>query len=213
MASETTDSSVGLRRRNSTDWSTAACWWRRPESHRRGRAYEARLGARTLSANRSCRREDSNLHYVVSQTTDSAVGLRRHLRAGAGGDAGTRTQLSTSAADLQSAPVTLPSTAPWGDRWDSHPFGRGSRPRSSTASDSITVSVRPEGLAPSSLGYRPSALLFELREVSLELHPDVSSTWLDLHQRSLGSEPSALAAGLHVERTGPDRGPGEARRQ
>jgi hypothetical protein len=25
------------------------------------------------------------------------------------------------------------------------------------------------------------------------------STWLDLHQRSLGSEPSALAAGLHVE--------------
>jgi len=33
--------------------------------------------------------------------------------AAGGGDAGTRTQLSTSAADLQSAPVTLPSTAPW----------------------------------------------------------------------------------------------------
>lgn len=28
----------------------------------------------------------------------------------------------------------------WGDRWDLHPFRRGSRPRSSTASDSTTIS-------------------------------------------------------------------------
>ncbi len=46
---------------------------------------------------------------------------------------------------------------PGSDRRDSHPLGRGSRPRASTTSASITV--RPGGIAPPSLGYRPSALL------------------------------------------------------
>lgn len=46
---------------------------------------------------------------------------------------------------------------PGSDRRDSHPLGRGSRPRASTTSASITV--RPGGIAPPSLGYRPRALL------------------------------------------------------
>ena len=49
----------------------------------------------------------------------------------------------------------------WGDRWDSHPLRRGSRPRASTTSASITVHL--EGLAPPSLAHRASSLLLTYR--------------------------------------------------
>jgi hypothetical protein len=91
-------------------------------------------GGRTF---KRCRREDSNLHYMASQTTDSAVGLRRHRsrsreRSGSGGrsrtdvtrrmrpgrelalspqnvreGAGTCTQLSARAAALQATSVVF----------------------------------------------------------------------------------------------------------
>ncbi len=107
---------VGLRRHS----------LRRPESHRRGLAYETWLRTRTLPAQPWWERWDS--HPVDRRTTV-----------------------------LRTAPVTLPSTLPWGDRRDLHPLTRGSRPRASTTSASTTV--RLEGIAPTSLGYRPSALL------------------------------------------------------
>src|ERR1051325_8691109 len=34
---------------------------------------------------KECRREDSNLHYVASETTDSSVGLQRREQDGCGG--------------------------------------------------------------------------------------------------------------------------------
>ena len=48
---------------------------------------------------------------------------------------------------LQTGSVSLPSTLPWGDRWDSHPLHRGPHPRASASSASTTV--RLEGFAPS----------------------------------------------------------------
>ncbi len=169
MASETTDSAVGLRRRR-------------------------------ISLP-SCRRPDSNWHYMDSQPTDSAVGLRRHslrrLESHQRGKAyetslGARTLPASSfrswkrwdshpvvpkAAALQAGSVSLPSTLPWGDRRDSHPLGHGPHPCASTASASITV--RPGGIAP--LVVRLSA-----RCSAVELRTE------NLAARSDGLEPSPL---------------------
>ena len=62
----------------------------------------------------------------------------------------------SKAAALQANLVALPSTFPWGDRRDLHPLSRGSRPRASTTSASITV--RLEGIAPSPIAYPQDTL-------------------------------------------------------
>jgi hypothetical protein len=95
--------------------------------------------------------------------------------------------------------------------------------------------VRSGGLAPPSLGYQPSTLTFEIRagthtvwvtgiapaasssrttRSTTELHPETRSNYfwsgrLDLHQRFLGSGPSALAAGLRPEENEPCLGAGD----
>ena len=139
--------------------------------------------ARTLRA--TCRRLDLHQHYMASETTDSAVGLRRQETKGARaagrirtvtawplrpltlplvyggisfvGALGLAPSCPRRAVALQASSVSLPSTLPWGDRRDSHPLVRGPHPRASTTSASITVC--PGRLARPSIAYRATTLL------------------------------------------------------
>jgi hypothetical protein len=113
MEFETTDSAT---------WSTAACGCGGWNCTSGALAYEARprTVSPRISSKRSCRRGDSNPYYMVSQTIDSAVGLRR-----LGGSAGSCTQMDPRGTpDLQSGPVPLLSKLPnsRGDRRELHPL-------------------------------------------------------------------------------------------
>lgn len=100
------------------------------------------------------------------------------------------------AAALQTAPVTLPSTLPWGDRRDLHPLPRGSHPRASATSASITV--RLERIERSSLAHQASALAI-VRQAGLAA-VDLWSGWQELHLRPRGPEPRVLLAELRPEK-------------
>ncbi len=142
-----------------------------------------------------CRREDLNLHCLPSQRSDSTCWSTAAYRAWERWDSHPVVAMATA---LQAASVSQPSTFPWGGRWDLHPFTRGSRPRASTTSASATV--RPDGVAPPSLGYRPSILSAEIRAGRYKKSPRLMA----------GSHPAVV-----TPHGGPNlrRDSGEARRQ
>ena len=158
---------------------------------------------------------------MASQTIDSAVGLRRHDVLG--GNAGTRTQLSRWRL-LYRQPRCLNRQRsrmfPWGDRRDSHPLTRGSRPRASTTSASITV--RLEGIAPSPLAYQASARLSCYRRVITSLDDRSCTDGLEVPNPALcvaelhpGKKPCQMAGNDPAAVTphgGPDRSGDRSRR-
>ncbi len=86
-------------------------WLRGPELHRRGLAYETELRTRTLPAMIvACRREDLHLHYMASQTTDSA---NWSTAAKFWWERWDSHPVVLMAAALQAASVSQPSTFPW----------------------------------------------------------------------------------------------------
>jgi hypothetical protein len=97
---------------------------------------------------------------------DSDITGRWWMRSGTGswGQAVGVTGLAPAATRSRTAQSSI-EIHPGSGRWDSHPLRQGSRPCASVTSASTTV--RSEGIAPSSLGYQPRALLLSYKR---ELH-------------------------------------------